>query len=316
MIRIVIAASIAIPLGFGAVHATFAQQAPATAAEDFQPFVGEAPPSFASVEELVDAFRAALANGDKTALSTLLGLAPQAVLESEEVEQSLAEIRDAAAKSIAVNEIDADRRILVLGDLAWPFPFPAVRVDGKWSFDTVDGLEEVINRRIGENELTAVANMRAVVDAQELYRGTDWDEDGVAEYAQNLISTPETYDGLYWEPGDGVPESPVGSLVDQAELATAPEDGYFGYRYRMLTGQGANVAGGQYDYVINGNMIAGFALIVTPAKYDRTGIMTFMVNHNGTVYEKDLGPDSTAAAAAIAAFDPDDSWAVVSDPGE
>ena len=160
---------------------------------------------------------------------------------------------------------------------------------------TIAGLEEVINRRIGENELTTVANMRAYVDAQEDYRKPTGTRTASSEYAQKLISTPETYDGLYWEPGDGVPESPVGSLMSEAELATAAEDGYFGYRYRILTGQGANVAGGQYDYVINGNMIGGFALLATPAKYDRTGIMTFVVNQYGTVYEKDLGPELDGA---------------------
>ena len=191
-----------------------------------------------------------------------------------------------------------------------------MQLEGKWAFDTIAGLEEVINRRIGENELTTVANLRAYVDAQEDYKETDWDEDGVGEYAQKLISTPETYDGLYWEPGDGVPESPFGSLISQAELATAAEDGYFGYRYRILSGQGANVAGGQYDYVINGNMIAGFGLLAMPAEYDRTGVMTFVVNQYGTVYEKDLGPDTSALAEKITAFDPDDGWAVVNDPGE
>ena len=316
MIRHLAIAIVAIAFAAGAASTAHAQDAQTDATYDFDDFVGPEPPPFDTVDAVVEAFRAAVAAGDKAAVAALLGLAPDKVLESKEVDESFAEIQAEAAKSIAVTEVATDRRMLVLGDKVWPFPFPIVSKDGKWSFDTVAGLEEVINRRIGENELTAVANMRAYVDAQEEYRETDWDEDGVGEYAQKLISTPGTYDGLYWEPGDGVPESPIGSLIDQAEAATAKEDGYFGYRYRILTGQGANVAGGQYDYIINGNMIGGFGLIATPARYDRSGIMTFVINQYGTVYEKDLGPDSTALAAKITAFDPDDSWAVVNDPGD
>ncbi len=316
MTRHLIAAAIVTSLSLAALSAASGQESQTSTVQELESFVGPEPQSFATVEELVDAFRAALAKGDKEAVASLLGLAPAEMLKSKEVDDSFREIREAAAKSIAVQEVDSDRRLLVLGDKVWPFPFPAVNTEGKWAFDTIAGLEEVINRRIGENELTTIANMRAYVDAQEEYKETDWDEDGVSEYAQKLISTPETYDGLYWEPGDGVPESPVGANIDQAELETAAEDGYFGYRYWILTRQGANIAGGEYDYVVNGNMIGGFALIATPARYDRTGIMTFLVNQYGTVYQKDLGEDSQALAAQITAFNPDDSWEVVNDPGD
>lgn len=315
-----VTAALALSLGFPALSAGSAQEAGAQEAEpgalrDFEAFVGEAPPTFATVEELVEAFRKGLAANDKAAVASLLGLAPAEVAKSKEIDESFAEIKEAAGESIVVKDIYPDLKAFILGEKLWPFPFPVVQAEGKWSFDTIAGLEEVINRRIGENELTAVANLRAYVEAQEVYKKTDWDEDGVGEYAQKLISTSETYDGLYWEPGDGVPESPFGSLISDAELSTAAADGYFGYRYRILTGQGANVAGGQYDYVINGNMIAGFALIATPAEYDHTGVMTFVVNQYGTVYEKDLGPDTMALAGKITAFDPDDGWAVVNDPG-
>jgi hypothetical protein len=316
MNRYLITATLALSLSVPALTAGSTQEAEPSTVKDFESFVGEEPPTFATVEELVEAFRKDLAADDKEAVASLLGLAPAEVMKSQEIDESFARIKEAAAESIAVKETYPDLRTLVLGDELWPFPFPVVNVDGKWSFATIAGLEEVINRRIGENELATVATMRAYVDAQEDYKKIDWDEDGVSEYAQKLISTPETYDGLYWEPGDGVPESPVGRLVSEAELETAAEDGYFGYRYRILTGQGANVAGGQYDYVINGNMIGGFALIATPAEYDRTGITTFVVNQYGTVYEKDLGPDTAALAEKITAFDPDDGWAVVNDPGD
>ena len=283
--------------------------------DNFDVYIGEKAPEFADVNALVDKFKAGLQAGDKGAVATLLGLDPKVVNDSKDIADSFPEIQAQAAQSVLVQEAAPDRRILVLGDLAWPFPFPIVNEAGKWSFDTEAGLEEVVNRRIGENELKAIAVARAYVDAQETYRKTDWDEDGVLEYAQNLVSTPETYDGLYWPSGDGVPESPAGPFVDNSELQT-PEDGYFGYRYRILKSQGDNIAGGAYDYVINGNMIAGFALVATPARYDRTGVMTFVVNQYGTVYQKDLGPDSSKVAADMKSFNPDDSWDVVEEPGD
>jgi hypothetical protein len=316
MVRYLITATFALSLSLPTLSAGSTQEAEASTVKDFESFVGETPPSFATLDELVEAFRKGLAANDKEAVALLLGLEPAEVAKSKEIDESFAEIRESAGESLAVKETDPDLRTLVLGDKLWPFPFPVVQLEGKWAFDTIAGLEEVINRRIGENELTTVANLRAYVDAQEAYKETDWDEDGVAEYAQKLISTPETYDGLYWEPGDGVPESPFGSLISQAELAKAAEDGYFGYRYRILSGQGANVAGGQHDYVINGNMIGGFGLVAMPAEYDRTGVMTFVVNQYGTVYENDLGPDTSTLAEKITTFDPDDEWAVVNDPGE
>ena len=316
MNRYLITATLALSLSVLTLSAGSSQEAEPNTVKDFESFIGEAPPSFATLDDLVEAFRNGLAANDKEAVALLLGLEPTEVAKSKEIDESFGEIKQAAAESIGVKETDPDLKTLVLGDKVWPFPFPVVQTEGKWAFDTIAGLEEVINRRIGENELTTVANMRAYVDAQEDYKETDWDEDGVSEYAQKLISTPETYDGLYWEPGDGVPESPFGSLISQAELATAAEDGYFGYRYRILNGQGANVAGGQYDYVVNGNMIGGFALLAAPAEYDRTGIMTFVVNQYGTVYEKDLGSDTATLVEKITRFDPDDGWAVVNDPGE
>jgi hypothetical protein len=315
MIRHLIATVFAATLYVSISAPGFAQELTG-ADQDFQPFVGDEPPEFSSMDDLVKAFKDTLAGGSDEALAKLLGLAPAEVLKADDVKESIKEIRTAAAASIAAKELDPDRQILQLGPEVWPFPFPAVRVDGKWAFDTIAGLEEVINRRVGENELTAEANLRAYIDAQEDYKANDWDEDGVAEYAQKLISSPGEYDGLYWEPGDGVPDSPIGSMINQAELSSAADDGYFGYRYRILTSQGPNVAGGQYDYIVNGNMIGGFGLIATPAKYDRTGVMTFIINQYGTVYEKDLGPDSTELAAKITSFDPDDSWAVVNDEGD
>jgi hypothetical protein len=187
--------------------------------------------------------------------------------------------------------------------------------DGKWSFDTIAGLEEVINRRIGENELEAIETARAYIEAQRDYAMEDRDADGVLEYAQKLVSSDGQTDGLYWpvEQGDG--ESPAGAFVSEQQLRKAKEkgDGYFGYRFRILRAQGNNIAGGRYDYVINDNMIAGFGLIAWPVKYGETGVKTFAVNQAGIIYEKDLGPNTSALVRDIARFNPDKSWDVVND---
>jgi hypothetical protein len=161
-----------------------------------------------------------------------------------------------------------------------------------------------------------IATMRAYVDAQETYKRTDWDGDGVLEYAQRLISTPGNYDGLYWEDGEGVPDSPAGPFVSENELVQANDRdiGYYGYHFQVVKGQGDKVAGGRYDYVINGNMIAGFALVAWPAVYGETGVQTFIVNHNGTIYEKDLGPYTDRIAPNTRRFDPDKSWRLTDSP--
>jgi hypothetical protein len=185
--------------------------------------------------------------------------------------------------------------------------------NGKWGFDTIAGLEEIVNRRIGQNELHAIDTVRLFVEAQRDYAAEDRDADGVLEFAQKLVSSEGLTDGLYWpvEQGDG--DSPAGA-IDQAALEKAKAgDGYFGYRFRILKRQGDNVAGGAYDYVINGNMIGGFALIAWPASYARTGVSTFAVNQAGIVYERDFGPDTENIVAKIKTFNPGDGWQVVED---
>ena len=276
-------------------------------------YIGEAPPGFADPAAAVAAFTAALVANDFDGLAKLLGLNGAKLKDAEGIKDRFADIREAAAELVAL-EGEGDQRLLNLGDEVWPFPFPLRKgADGKWSFDTKAGIEEVINRRIGENELTAIETAHAYVDAQRDYAADDHDRDGVLEYAQKLVSNEGKTDGLYWpaEQGDG--DSPAGPFVSEAELRKAKSQGYFGYRFRILHQQGSNVAGGQYDYVINGNMIAGFALIVWPVRYGETGVKTFTVNHAGIVYEKDLGPDTEALVGKISRFNPDKGWAIAKD---
>lgn len=272
------------------------------------------PPEFDDPSQAVDAFKAALKANDLAALAKLLGLDVAKLKADENTMSAFAEIREAAAAQIVVQDMD-DRKILNLGNKLWPFPFPLVRGDdGKWAFDTFDGLEEIVNRRIGENELQAINTLREYVDAQRQYASEDRDGDGVLEYAQKLISTEGQTDGIYWPSDQGDGESPAGDFADQAALDKAKRgEGYFGYRFRILKGQGDNIAGGDYDYVINDNMIGGFALLAWPVKYGETGVDTFAVNQAGIVYQTDLGPSTEAIVKYIDRFNPDESWTVVND---
>jgi hypothetical protein len=278
-------------------------------------FVGAEPPLFDTPEAAVEAFKTTIAKDDIAPIATLLGLDAEKLKAAEGMTDRISEIRAAAAR-LTVSTGSGDQRILKLGSEVWPFPFPIVRSekDGKWAFDTVAGIEEIVNRRIGENELQAIETVRLYVEAQRDYAADDHDADGVLEYAQKLISTPGQTDGLYWpiEQGDG--ESPIGPNLSTAALdKAAAGEGYFGYKFRILRRQGKYIAGGDYDYVINGNMIGGFALIAWPADYARSGVKTFFVSHAGITYEKDLGPDTPEMVARIKSFNPDKSWDIVPD---
>lgn len=281
--------------------------------EQMEAFVGEEPPLFDTAEAGIAAFKETMASGDVTKISVLLGLDPEKMKSFEGITERISELQDATKKLVTVDG-EGDERILSLGSEVWPFPFPLVKSekDGKWAFDTVAGIEEIVNRRIGENELEAIDTLKLSLDAQRDYASEDRDGDGVLEYAQKIISTPGQTDGLYWpiEQGDG--ESPVGAGLDMAALDKAAKgEGYFGYKFRIIRGQGSNVAGGRYDYVINGNMIAGFGMIAWPAAYADSGLKTFMISHAGIIYEKDLGPDTEKLVQDIRRFDPDKSWELV-----
>ncbi len=296
--------------------ATAAAQSETAAQESaLERFVGDDPAEFSTPEEAVDAFKSAIASDDVAAVAKLLGLDAAALQSVAGLNERIAEIREDAAELLSVKEEGDDVRIIAIGPEVWPFPFPVTKLDNaKWAFATYAGLEEIINRRVGQNELQAIATARTYVDAQQEYADADRDGDGVLEYAQLLISTEGATDGLYWPADEVNGESPAGPALDQAAIDKAQKgDGYFGYRFKILKSQGDKIAGGAYDYVINGNMIGGFALLAWPVKYAETGVHSFVVNQAGIVYEKDLGPDTEKAAAAIETFNPDESWTVSED---
>jgi hypothetical protein len=311
------ACALALALGFAAMLPVGASTQEVTPPEVAAPEIeslaaATEPPSFDTPEAAIEAFKKSLEAPDAGALAMLLGLDPEKLMADENTAGAFAAIKEGAAKRLIL-ESDGDRRMLQIGDKLWPLPFPLVKFDDGWAFDTFAGLEEVVNRRIGENELQTIETVRAYVDAQEDYALLDRDADGVEEYAQKLVSSEGATDGLYWPTDDVNGESPAGDL-DQAQLdAAAAGDGYFGYKYRILTGQGDHIAGGAYDYVINGNMIAGFALIAWPAKYGETGANTFAVNQHGVVYETDLGPATEDIVKYIERFNPDEKWELVAD---
>jgi hypothetical protein len=204
---------------------------------------------------------------------------------------------------------DDESVTMVVGDEAWPFPIPLVKTDAGWRFDTDAGIEEVVNRRIGENELTAIATLRAYVDAQRQYAAEPRDGTEVRQFAQKVQSSPDKKDGLYW-PTDatkGEEPSPAGPEIKDSKTP------YAGYYFKILTAQGAAAPAGNYSYIINGRLIGGFAMIAWPIDYGKTGVMTLLVNHYGDVYQKDLGPKTATLAAAISDYNPDKTWSKVAD---
>ena len=271
------------------------------------------PPVFDTPQAALDAFSQALKAEGSDAVAAVLGLDPAKLKADENTDDTLAAIKEGAAKQIGLDG-EGDRRLVLIGQKLWPLPFPVVKgEDGNWAFDTYAGLEEIVNRQVGENELQTIETMRAYVDAQADYAAQDRDEDGVEEFAQKLVSSEGMTDGLYWPTDDINGESPAGDLDRSEQDDAAKGEGYFGYKYKILTGQGDQIAGGAYDYIINGNMIAGFGLIAWPANYGETGVKTFAVNQHGVVYETDLGPSTETVVNYIDRFNPDDTWEVVAD---
>ena len=209
---------------------------------------------------------------------------------------------------------DDGRVTLVVGYQAWPFPIPLVKEGSAWRFDTDAGWEELLNRRIGANELAAIETLGAYVEAQRQYASTPRDGTKVRQFAQKIRSAPGKQDGLYWDADSAKGEelSPVGPLIGDVR-GRQPGDPYNGYHFKILTRQVPAATAGRYDYIINGRMLAGFAFVAWPADYGKTGIKSFIVNHYGDVYEKDLGPKTAAISAAIAEYNPDPTWTEVTE---
>jgi hypothetical protein len=214
----------------------------------------------------------------------------------------------------AIEGAETGRALLTIGTEEYRFPVPVVKQGTAWYFDAKAGREELLNRRIGKNELEVIDVLREYVDAQREYAAKDWNGDGVTEFARKFRSTPGKKDGLYWETKEGEEESPFGALV-----ATATQEGYatvknakpapfHGYYFKILTAQGEHAEGGAFDYVVNGKMILGFALVAYPARYGASGIMTFIVNQNGIVYQKNLGRNTIKIATKMKLYNPDPSW--------
>jgi len=276
--------------------------------------------SFGSPQSAVAALTAAVSAED--APSRLLGiLGPQGeklVSSGDAIADQRARERFAKSLSTAhkIEMASGDRAILVIGERGWPFPIPIVRRGGTWRFDTAAGAQEILDRRIGRNELGAIEVCRAHVDAQREYATKDRDGDGILEYATRFRSSPGQRDGLYWPVEQGEEASPMGPLMASAQaegyfthkLPGRKRNPYHGYFYRILTRQGNDAPGGAYDYIVRDNMIGGFALVAFPARYGASGIMTFIVNQDGIVYQKNLGPDSEAMARQMTEFNPDQSW--------
>lgn len=274
--------------------------------------------TFASPEEAGAALIAALEANDDKALVVIFGPESADIVQSGSDPVVAASRKDLAAagkKKLAVDKPDENHAILEFGDEAWPSPIPLVREGNAWHFDTAAGREELLARRIGKNELMAINVCDEYPDMQADYASKERDGDDVLEYAQKLMSSPGKHDGLYWPERAGDDPSPVG--VELHDAATPnPGAPYAGYVWKILTGQGSNAPGGAYSYIINGNMVAGFALAGTPADYRTTGVMTFLVNNNRKVYQKDLGPTGLETVKAMEVYDPDSSWTLVEDDGE
>jgi hypothetical protein len=270
---------------------------------------------FPTPEAAADALVAAARAGDRKATAALLGPGADDILSSGDATQ------DATTRQLFLEAYDINHRVvaeagkpafLVIGREDWPLPIPIVQKDGQWQFDAAAGRQEILARRIGRNELAAIQVALAYVDAQYDYADLARRDGGQSVYAQKFFSSPGKKDGLYWPAAQGETDSPLGSAVAAATAVGYRVGGartpFHGYYYKILTRQGPAAPGGAVDYVVNGKMIGGFALVAYPAQYGNSGVMTFIVDHDGVVYEKDLGPNTAKIASAITAYDPDSTW--------
>jgi hypothetical protein len=272
--------------------------------------------AFATPEEGAKALVEAMQKADDAAIAAIFGTEPGEVLRptTDPGEKQRRAAFLAKAKEAVGVEAQEDGSVeVVVGNDRWPLPIPLVKGDGGWRFDLEAGREEITARVIGANELGAIGLLGDLVQAQEAYRAQDRDGDDVREYAQKFISSAGAKDGLWWD-DEKVP-SPlgveVGDLLEDVVKNPDPEQSVYGYRWRMLKAQGPKAAGGAFSYLVNGHLLAGFAIVATPAAYRKTGVMTFLVNANGKIYQKDLGEQGADLVKAMEAYDPDDTWVLL-----
>lgn len=265
---------------------------------------------FATPEIAAEALVDSLARNDDVEMRAILGVEYERMLSLDDLasEDRLAFFAAWAKGRRILRDSDTFARLELSS--GWTLPIPLVRSGGGWIFDTRAGKDEMRIRRIGRNELAAIQTMYAFVDAQREYAAQDRNGDGVLEFAKKIISSPGKQDGLYWPTAGDEPESPAGPLLETKDL----KEGYHGYRFRILKAQGKAAPGGARNYVKGGRMSEGFALVGWPARYGETGLMTFAVNQDGTVYQKHLGPRSADIAGAMTRFDPDASWTALPAP--
>ena len=273
--------------------------------------------TFASPKDAAQGLYAAVKSDDKSAMLAVLGSSASSVIESGD------EVQDKNNRATFLKNFDQMNRwegvtngeeVLYIGADNWPFPIPLKKTtSGQWYFDTQAGLQEILFRRIGKNELATIKVCRALVDAQQDYFQQTHDGDTTHQYAQKFISDPGKQDGLYWKTAEGQPESPIGPLVAFATAKgysgqhDSPQP-FYGYYYRILTAQGPNAPGGAKNYIVDGKMTGGFAFVAYPAEYRNSGVMTLLVDQSGVIYQKDLGPNTQKIASAMKFYNPDHTW--------
>jgi hypothetical protein len=271
---------------------------------------------FGTPEEAMKALVETLQAEDRNGALAVLGTEGEDIIDSgDKVQDKNAKDRFVKAYQERVDYVKEkeDRVSVILGNDNWPFPIPIVKKGDGWVFDTKEGREELLNRWIGRNELDTIRVCLGYVGAQREFASTDREQDGIIQYAQKFVSDKYRRNGLYWQPAEGEIPSPVGPFAAKAaaegyrRAADRPTP-YHGYYYKILKGQGKNAPGGAFSYLINGHMVAGFALVAWPAGYGVSGVMTFIVNQNGTVYEKDLGPKTEGIVKAMTLYNPDRTW--------
>jgi hypothetical protein len=278
--------------------------------------------SFASPEEAVKAAVAAAKRDDNKELISIFGPGAKDLISSGDAVADKQRRERFLAAYNEKNRIaqEGEHSVVMVGKDDWPFPIPLVKKADGWVFDTQKGREEILNRRIGQNEINAIQVTLAYMDAQREYARKDRDGDGILEYARRFRSESGKKNGLYWEAKSGEEQSPLGSFFAQAQKGGYAPQGsgggqtaapYHGYFYKILEGQGKNATGGAYNYVVKGNMIGGFALVAYPAEHGNSGVMTFIINHDGKVFQKDLGKNTATVASAMKEYNPDSTWSEV-----